>query len=455
LPLSVKSLANFSRHRYPPDVTAEVAILNRNAVALAADSAGSVPTQNGYKIFASMDKIFPLSRHAPVAVMIYGGSVITGTMPWEIAIKAYRKKLGRSRFNTLKEYADDFFTFINDSKDLLIGDFENGYIVYRMSMLLSRLADQTSEACDKVTAGNGKQTSSRDLRKALSLQVLEWTSALNSDNYKDNVEITKEMISSKLKEVSSEFDSLVEKHFSSFKLSKTNKSELVDLMGLVYKKSFYSDNQSGIVFAGYGENQYFPSVLSYKTEGTLNGIVIRSEDVSVTIGSPISASVVPFAQQEMVNAFLSGTDQSLIDESINYIESSISQVVDMSMEAAAAIEGKSAGDFSLIKEALEPVKANLLKGYRQQVTQFSWRNFAQPVLDVVGILPKDELGAMAESLVNLTSFKRRVSTDAETVAGPIDVAVISKGDGLVWIRRKHYFDRDINHQFFSNYLEEE
>jgi len=28
----------------------------------------------------------------------------------------------------------------------------------------------------------------------------------------------------------------------------------------------------------------------------------------------------------------------------------------------------------------------------------------------------------------------------ETVAGPIDVAIISKGDGLIWIKRKHYFD---------------
>lgn len=38
------------------------------------------------------------------------------------------------------------------------------------------------------------------------------------------------------------------------------------------------------------------------------------------------------------------------------------------------------------------------------------------------------------------------------VGGPIDVAVISKGDGLIWIKRKHYFDRDLNQHFFSNYF---
>ena len=41
---------------------------------------------------------------------------------------------------------------------------------------------------------------------------------------------------------------------------------------------------------------------------------------------------------------------------------------------------------------------------------------------------------------------------AETVGGPIDVAVISKGDGFIWIKRKHYFEGDMNPQFFANYF---
>lgn len=58
---------------------------------------------------------------------------------------------------------------------------------------------------------------------------------------------------------------------------------------------------------------------------------------------------------------------------------------------------------------------------------------------------------MAETLINLTSFKRHVTHDAETVGGPIDVAVVSKGDGFIWIKRKHYFSKDLNLQFFANY----
>lgn len=59
---------------------------------------------------------------------------------------------------------------------------------------------------------------------------------------------------------------------------------------------------------------------------------------------------------------------------------------------------------------------------------------------------------MAESLVNLTAFKRRMtSVEADTVALPIDVAVISKGDGFIWIKRKHYFEQTLNPYFFANY----
>lgn len=75
-----------------------------------------------------------------------------------------------------------------------------------------------------------------------------------------------------------------------------------------------------------------------------------------------------------------------------------------------------------------------------------------PIIDTVAFLPLKELASMAESLVNLTSFKRRVTMVPETVSGPIDVAVISKGDGFIWINRKQYFEAAPNQQFYANYF---
>ena len=71
-----------------------------------------------------------------------------------------------------------------------------------------------------------------------------------------------------------------------------------------------------------------------------------------------------------------------------------------------------------------------------------------PVRSMVKFLPKDGLGEMAEALVGLTSLTRRITPVEETVGGPIDVAVVTKGDGLVWINRKHYFEPQLNPQYF-------
>ena len=78
--------------------------------------------------------------------------------------------------------------------------------------------------------------------------------------------------------------------------------------------------------------------------------------------------------------------------------------------------------------------------------------YADPLLEVVQGLPKPEMANLAEALVNLTSVKRKMSADAETVGGPIDVALISKGDGFVWVKRKHYFDIALNPSFTPNYF---
>ena len=102
--------------------------------------------------------------------------------------------------------------------------------------------------------------------------------------------------------------------------------------------------------------------------------------------------------------------------------------------------------------AYAPRATELAAGdHAEELADFVREKNIEPILKIVAMLPKDELAAMAESLVNLTSFKRRVSEDAETVGGPIDVAVISRGDGFIWIKRKHYFRTELNPHFIANY----
>ena len=89
-------------------MTAIVGVLNKHAVAIAADSAVTI---GGKKVFNSANKIFALSRRAPVAIATFNNANLND-VPWEIVIKEYRKHLGDTKKARLKDYVDDFFEYI-------------------------------------------------------------------------------------------------------------------------------------------------------------------------------------------------------------------------------------------------------------------------------------------------------------------------------------------------------
>lgn len=63
---------------------------------------------------------------------------------------------------------------------------------------------------------------------------------------------------------------------------------------------------------------------------------------------------------------------------------------------------------------------------------------------VVAAMPFQDAIDLAEFLVNLTINFSRFAPGAQTVGGPLEIAAISKHEGFKWIRRKHYYSRDLN-----------
>lgn len=81
-------------------MTSEIAVMNKEGVALAADSAVTFTGEAGQKIFPSANKIFTLSKYQPVGVMFYGNADFMG-IPWETIIKIFRKRLGAASFQSV------------------------------------------------------------------------------------------------------------------------------------------------------------------------------------------------------------------------------------------------------------------------------------------------------------------------------------------------------------------
>ena len=99
-------------------MTAIVGILNKRAVAVAADSAVTIDCQCGHKVLNSASKLFQLSKKEPVGIMVYSSATFMDT-PWELIISLYREYIEAKSFDTLKEYVGDFIQFLRDNEFFL------------------------------------------------------------------------------------------------------------------------------------------------------------------------------------------------------------------------------------------------------------------------------------------------------------------------------------------------
>jgi hypothetical protein len=142
--------------------------------------------------------------------------------------------------------------------------------------------------------------------------------------------------------------------------------------------------------------------------------------------------LLPFAQQEMAQRFIYGVDEEFEQDILTYVR----HATDDSVFGVVSNKEREA-----ITKAVELRLKEMITGLKDY-----WR---EDLLSIVEFMSKTELAAMAHAMVELTSKKRRFSPDAETVGGPIDVAVISRYEGFIWIARKQYFDPKLNPHYFS------
>ena len=423
-------------------MTAEIAILNRNGIALAADSAVSIGASAQPKIYNTGNKLFSLSKRAPVGAMIYGNVLLTGT-PWETVIKSFRQKLGAEVFETVSEYAEALIGYIEETSALFSASQEQSEFELHCIGLYEYLQRQIVDRLHSLFEASG-ETTDADV-SAVVAEVLQ-EELLNIGD-EESLENLPEGYGDDLVNRFSETEELAKRQvFEQLPLDDEAPRSLRSLtIAWMERPLEAAELGTGLVVAGFGESEFVPALIELQVYGVMGGSLRRRTPDEHRISANNNAAVLPFAQREMVDLFMSGIDPELRE----VVDSTL---LDLTDSLAGLLADAIPVTESASLEALRSGGTELFETYHSYLRDYIQHFHIAPILDAVSVLPIDELGAMAETLVNLTSFKRRVTLDAETVGGPIDVAVISKGDGLVWIRRKHYFDPTLNHHFFANYF---
>jgi hypothetical protein len=89
--------------------------MNQHALVLAADSATTVRFWNKGKrevrYFKGANKLFQLSNHHPVGLMIYGTATLH-EIPWELIVKEFRDSIGADSSDKLPGYTQKFCDFV-------------------------------------------------------------------------------------------------------------------------------------------------------------------------------------------------------------------------------------------------------------------------------------------------------------------------------------------------------
>lgn len=424
-------------------MTAEIAILNRSAIALAADSAVTISTRGQTKIYNSVDKLFQLTPLGPVGVMIFGAADFMG-VPIETLIKMFRSSKHCRKRDHLSEYAEDFFQFLKE--DIQTPDeVDFGHIG---SFIYFKLLKVRNEAFERAIRKINEGGSQGEIGDGILVEVFSTLEKMGKP-LKDAGKC-KSLEGLKLSDLKTRYREIFDDVYGDlFKvdLSDEDRDKLDDFCINLLTSDRFDNSTMGLVFAGFGEKEIFPTMIAFECEGAIAGEIRRRTGEIVDIDrAGVGGKIVPFAQKEMVERFLNGIDPSFE----SYFQSAMEALLKgFSKEILGKFKGSRKAKIAAVETYANELGEAALEKFRTSFETRRDQNYRSKIMDMVEFMPKSELAQMAESLVNLTSIKRRVSAEEETVGGDIDVAVISKGDGFVWIKRKHYFDAVLNPRYFT------
>lgn len=279
-------------------MTAEIGILNKQGVVIAADSAVTV---GGQKVYNTSNKMFTLGQKHFVGLMTFGNAEFM-SVPWQIIFRRFGKNIGDERLTHMKDYADKLVDFVR--KDVELHDsvsmnlYVQGYSFEMCKFIYDDLKKQIAPGCS--------ETEVIELIKKIIVDAL--------NTVKSQKQLT---INYPYTEFCESYHSVILNAFSSFKIDEPigkifsenvlTSSIFEPLQNLIYY--FITQGKdvlsySGIVVAGYGEEDIFPQLYAFNFYGNVDSHLVFKPNSDVKIGQTAvppyaTAAIMPFAQQDV------------------------------------------------------------------------------------------------------------------------------------------------------------
>lgn len=387
-------------------MTAEIGILNKNGVVLASDSAVTLSNGINSKVFNSARKLFTLSSVHSVGIMIYGDASFMG-VPWDVIISEYKKSIGNQVLSNTAEYINSLINFLLGFEPIQSSDALVNYIIRQTRSYLKIIHESTQEIADHRSDQGDVIT--LEIFKNILWEVIE--------EYSND--ISKSISETEFEYLDGELDLIREQLDEYFNNIEYSDEQLNFLSKTIYKAmlvGFDRNSVTGLVIAGYGVEEIFPSLRQIELSGVFAKRLVWRVITEKEISQNVACHIIPFAQSEMIDTIMNGIDPRLNA----FIGQQFNEILERN-------------NISNTQEELFQTIASVQQQY-----------YINPIFDLIGMQPIDEMASTAKTFIELTSFKRKIVNTLETVGGPVDVLAISKGEGPIWIERKHYFNIENN-----------
>ncbi|MCK6488802.1 MAG: hypothetical protein L6R48_10820 [Planctomycetes bacterium] len=420
-------------------MTALVAVMNKQAVALAADSAGTVqmPGSKHAKIYP-MNKLFALSKQRPVGAMICGNSQFLG-LPWESVIKRFRASSPSRAHGYLAGWRDEFIAFLSGLiRDLPIPQKERDQSIIER---YARLVVRVSKVCGPPKEGEPEEAYAPRF-EAIWDQILA-----EQETAPELFPVSDDEIVGFLLRHGEGLKSIDQAIFTEQKLPVLElEPKRAKAIRLIATRPFGSASQ--VVIAGFGDEEWFPGIVQLHIDGAFGDHLRCWCGDQSGIGWENPAQIVPFAQGDVIASFMEGAHPQIRNGIMSFLNRSLKANLPGFIGDLLKDDIEDEARRKAICEQVCQIGDTVLQELSNHWDKAALEQHSTPVMYSVAHLGKDELALLAESLIMTTSLKRRMDIEAtESVGGPIDVAVISRTEGFIWIKRKHYFEVDLNPNF--------
>lgn len=409
-------------------MTSEIAVMNQRAVALAADSAVTLIDGGTVVVRNEQRKLFNLVPGQPVAVMFFGLADMLGH-PWDHLIEHFQKRAGRGAPPHLRDYAVAFTGMLDGLTEFFPVDRQKEDYRRLFASVLRHIFAYAQFLRDSGDPGLAQMNDAQLLEHSIERIWHEYQ--YSGGQPRRDLPCFPAGFARRIPTQYGAFiDDLIGYGFGQFDLSKQAIGRLKDIAVFCVVKDLFLEDVTGLVFAGFGKEDRYPSVVTYYVSAMVDGIVKRSEISVDAIDNEVRSKLRVFADSEVTHAFLRGIDfnleRRLYGGFYMLLHGIIDEVVDAVPNATDQVRQELKNRFHN-----EDVP-RYFEAFRTMMGQYQQHTFINPVLRVLEIAARAELAETARALVELNVFKKRIMAQKETVGGAIDVALISRDGGFQW-----------------------